>query len=112
MNDDMLNEIFENLKSEILADVAQADLLSEDLLLSKVKGAYREVRRARNYPSTYSESKIESDMQNFYSNIQNIARFDYNQVGSEGLSSYTGDGTTLHYNDRNKLFSGVYPIAR
>ena len=112
MNDDMRNEIFGNLKSELLADVAQADILSEGLLRSKVDGAYREVRRARNYPSTYSESKIESDMQNYYTNIQNIARYDYNQVGSEGLSSYTGDGTTLHYNDRNKLFSGVYPIAR
>lgn len=112
MNNDMLNEIFENLKSEILADVAQADLLSEELLRAKVNGAYREVRRARNYPTSYSLAKVEADMENYYSNIQNIARFDYNNIGSEGLSSYTGDGTTLHYNDRNKLFSGVYPIAR
>ena len=38
---DMLDELFEELKSEIMADVAQADLFSETLLRSKIKGAYR-----------------------------------------------------------------------
>ena len=109
---DMLDEIFENLKSEIVADVAQADILSENLLKSKIKGAYREVRKARNYPKHYSEAWIENDMLEYYSNIEAIARYDYNAVGAEGLSSYSADGTSLHYKDRNKLFSGVYPISR
>ena len=56
---DMLDEIFENLKSEIVADEPQADLLSENLLRSKVMGAYRDVVRARKYPKTYTESQIE-----------------------------------------------------
>lgn len=109
---DMLDEIFENLKTEILADEPQSDLLSENLLRSKINGAYREVKKARNYPKTYSAEQIESDMLNFYSNIEAIARYDYNAVGSEGLSSYSSDGTSIHYQDRNKLFYGVYPIAR
>ena len=109
---DMLEEIFLNLKSEILADEPQADLLSENLLRSKVMGAYRDVVRARKYPKTYTESQIEEDMLNFYSNIEAIARYDYNAVGSEGLSSYSADGASLHYKDRDKLFYGVYPIAR
>ena len=49
----MLEEIFENLKEEILADVAQADLFSENLLRAKINSAYREVLRARNYPRNY-----------------------------------------------------------
>lgn len=109
---EMLEEIVENLKSEIAADEPQADLLSDNLLRSKVKGAYREVVRARHYPKTYSDAQIEEDMLNFYSNIVEIARYDYNTVGSEGLSSYSADGTSLHYKDRDKLFYGVYPIAR
>lgn len=108
----MLEEIFENLKEEILADVAQADLFSENLLRAKVNSAYREVLRARNYPRTYSEAQIETDMQNYISNIEDIARYDYNAVGSEGLSSYSADGTSIRYKDRDKLFYGVYPIAR
>ena len=108
----MLDEIFENLKEEILADVAQADLFSENLLRAKINSAYREVLRARNYPRTYSEAQIETDMQNYISNIEDIARYDYNAVGSEGLFSYAADGTSIRYKDRDKLFYGVYPIAR
>ena len=108
----MQNEIFETLKAEILADDAQADLFSETLLRSKIASAYREVKAARKYPSSYSESQIDADMENFYSNVEEIARFDYNAVGSEGMSSYSADGTSIHYKDRDKLFYGVYPIAR
>ena len=108
----MLDEIFENLKTEILADEAQADLLSENLLRTKIKSAYREVLRARNYPKSYTEAQIEQDMLNYQTNIEDIARYDYNSVGAEGLSSYSADGTSIHYKDRDKLFYGVYPIAR
>lgn len=108
----MLEEIFENLKAEILADVPQADLFNESLLRSKINGAYREVLMARNYPSTYSAERIDADMLKYYSTIQNLARDDYNAVGSEGLSSYSADGTSIHYKDRNKHFAGVNPIAR
>ena len=108
----MLDEIFETLKGEILADEAQADLFSESLLRSKINSAYREVKRARRYPKSYSEAQIEVDMLDYHSNIEDIARYDYNSVGTEGLSSYAADGTSLHYKDRDKLFYGVYPIAR
>ena len=109
---DMLDEIFENLKSEILADEAQSDILSENLLKAKIKSAYREVVLARHYPSYYTEIMIEADMVNYFANVESLARYDYNSVGSEGLSSYSSDGTSIHYKDRDKLFYGVYPIAR
>lgn len=109
---EMLDEIFENLKVEILADEAQADLISENLLRKKIESAYREVKKARNYPKSYTEAQIEADMHDFYSNIEDIARYDYNGVGAEGLSSYAADGTSIHYKDRDKLFYGVLPIAR
>lgn len=108
----MQDEIFETLKAEIMADPAQADLFSETLLKSKIKSAYREVKAARKHPSTYTEEQIQADMANFYSNVENIARYDYNAVGAEGMSSYSADGTSIHYKDRDKLFYGVYPIAR
>lgn len=109
---DMLNEIFDNLKAEILADLPQADLFNENLLRSKINGAYREVLMARKYPVSYSDERIESDMVNYYSVIENLARDDYSAVGSEGLSSYSEGGTSIHYKDRNRHFAGVYPIVR
>ena len=108
----MLDEIFENLKEEILADVAQADLFSETLLRSKINSAYRDVVRARRYPKSYTDAQIEEDIADYRSNIEDVARYDYNAVGSEGLSSYAADGTSIHYKDRDKLFYGVIPIAR
>lgn len=108
----MLSEIFENLKSEILADVAQADLFSEPLLRTKINSAYREVKRARNYPKSYTDAQIEEDMANYYSNIEDLARYDYNAVGSEGMTQYSADGASIHYKDRDKLFYGIYPIGR
>ena len=107
---DMLDELFEEIKSEIMADVAQADLFSETLLRSKIKGAYREVVRARRYPKRYTEADIEDDIVNYYSNIKDLAMYDYSAVGSEGLSSYSADGTSIHYKDRKQCFSGIYPI--
>ena len=109
---EMLDEIFENLKAEISADEAQADKVNDVLLRSKINSAFREVKRARKYPSYYSDVQIEDDMQNFYSNIESLARYDYNQVGAEGMSQYNADGANIHYIDRNKYFYGVYPIAR
>lgn len=109
---EMLEKIFEDLKQQILADEAQANIFSESLLRAKIDRAYREVKRARNYPKHYAESWIEEDMLNYYSNIEAIAEYDYGSVGAEGMSSYSSDGTSIHYKNRNELFSGVYPISR
>lgn len=78
----------------------------------KVRNAIREVKAARNYPKAYSESMIQSDMENFISNIRAIALYDYSKIGAEGQSQYSADGESIHYLDRNKLFSGIIPIAR
>lgn len=112
MNYGMIDEIFENLKAELLADEAQADKVNDALLKSKIMSAYRDVKKARRYPSAYSEERIDMDMEDFYSSVEAIARYDYNQVGAEGQSQYSADGTSIHYIDRDKLFYGVYPFAK
>ena len=83
-----------------------------NILGVKVRNAIREVKAARNYPKTYSESMIQSDMENFISNIRAIALYDYSKIGAEGQSQYSADGESIHYLDRNKLFTGIIPIAR
>lgn len=102
-------EIFESLKKELSAE--EGDLFNESLLEVKVDTAYREVMMARNYPASYSESAIDDDMAQYYSVIRSIALFDYNQSGGSGQSSYSSDGTSIHYVNRDNYFKGVYPIA-
>lgn len=105
----MIEEIIDELKTELL--VTEGDKFNETLLKSKVKSAYRAVQTARRYPLSYTEAMIESDMKKYYTQVHDIALYDYNQIGAEGQTQYTQDGVTVHYLERNKLFYGVLPIA-
>ena len=100
----IIEDLTIELKNEVDFDAA--------LLEVKVKNAFREVRAARDYPSTYTEEAILADMTNYYSNIRAIALYDYTKIGAEGQTQYSADGESIHYLDRDKLFKGVYPIAR
>lgn len=104
------------MKTEIIAELT-TELQNETdfdavMLGAKVNNAVREVQTARNYPSTYSASQIETDTVRFFSQVKAIALFDYNQVGAEGQTQYSADGVSIRYLDRAKLFYGVRPIAR
>lgn len=102
-------DVFDSLKTEL--EITEGDKLNETLLQSKVDAAYQDVKTARNYPGTYSDDKVNADMERYYSVIRSVALFDYNQVGAEGQSSYSADGTSIHYLNRDKLFKGVLPIG-
>lgn len=102
-------EIFADLSAELSVS---DEKFNEILLLSKVRNAIREVKRARNYPNTYSDSQIEQDMHDYFSNIRNIALYDYNLIGAEGQQSSSENGTSRSYVDRDKLFCGICPFVR
>lgn len=104
------------LQEELLADLT-AELESESTfdsnkLLQKVVGAIREVKRARKYPSYYTETQIRLDLYEFYSNIRNIALYDYNTIGAEFEQSHSENSVNRNWTDRNKLFYGILPLAR
>ena len=105
----MIEEIIEDLRAEI--EGQEGDKFNLSLLTSKVKSAYRAVKTARKYPQSYTEAFIERDMENYYSQVREIAMYDYNIVGAEGQTQYSQDGVSVHYVDRDKLFYGVLPIA-
>lgn len=106
----MIEEIIEELKTEL--SETEGEKFSLTLLTSKVKGAYRDVKAARRYPDSYTEAKIERDMLNYFSQIKDVARYDYNIIGAEGQTQYSQDGVSVHYVEREKLFYGVLPIAQ
>ena len=105
----MIEEIIEELKKEL--SETESDKFNESLLESKVKGAYRAVKTARRYPQSYTEAAIERDMENYHSQVRDIALYDYNQIGAEGQTQYSADGVSIHYVERDKLFYGVLPIS-
>ncbi len=105
----MVEEIIEDLTIELTITDPN---FNATLLESKVRSAYRDVRQVRNYPANYSEEMITDDMRKFQANIENIAKYDYNQVGAEFEESHSENGVSRGFADRDKLFCGVIPLAR
>lgn len=106
----LADELFEDLSVELSAD-EEGGTFSETLLKQKIKSAIREVKGKRRYPSSYTESMISADMDRYYSNIRNVALYDYNTIGSEGESQHSEDSIQRTMVDRNTLFSGIVPLA-
>lgn len=104
------------IESEIVNDLT-TELEGEDgfnanILANKVKLAVREVMSKRNYSATtWNDEKILDDLYNFYSVIENVARYDYNQIGVEGESSHSENGISRSYVDRDTLFKGVHAFV-
>ena len=103
-------DVFESLKTEL--EITEGSRFNEVLLRSKVDNAYREVQTARSYPASYTEAAIERDMENYYTQVRSRALYDYNAIGSEYQTSFSEDGSSIHYASRDSLFAGVLPIAK
>ena len=92
----LVNGILEDLGTE-LGLTEESDLA---VLSSKVRNAYREVKRARNYQSSHTQEFIDRDMEGFYSNIRELALYDFNQIGAEGQVNHSENGTSRVWKDR------------
>lgn len=106
----------EALLNEILNDLASELGLTEDsdlaVLSSKIKSAIREVQMHRNYPDHFTEAQIEADLKRHYSNIRELALYDFNQVGAEGQMSHNENSTSRTWKDRKECLNGVFAFCR
>ena len=99
----LINQILNDLRTELnLTDSSDIKILS-----SKVRNAYRDVKRARGYQAYHSHTFIDNDMEQFYSNIHDLALYDYNQIGAEGETSHSENGTNRTWKDRKECFDGI-----
>ena len=100
----LIVEILEDLTTELgLKEESDVAVLS-----SKVKNAVREVRLKRNYPEHFSEGQIANDLEKHYSNIRELALYDFNQYGAEGQTSHNENGTSRAWKSRNDCLIGVF----
>lgn len=108
---------YSELQTEIVKDLTlelqNTTGFDSEILAVKVKNAIREVIMQRNYAATsYTESQIIADLQNYYSVIVNIARYDYNQIGAEGEQQHSENGIARSYVKREDLFKGVHAFVK
>ena len=112
MDEAMSVGLQEELIDDLTLELSSEPTFSADILKQKVVGAIREVKTARKYPSTYTTEQINNDLYSYYSNIRNLALYDYNMIGVEGQSSSSENGISRAYVDRDKMFKGVISLAR
>ncbi len=101
------SEVFEDLKTE-LGITTPEDVASLEI---KVKNAVREVMNRRSYPSHFTETRIQDDLEKLYSNIRELALYDYNQIGAEGQMSHGENGESRTWKDRDDCLKGVFAWA-
>lgn len=106
--EELMEEILEDLKTE-LSLTKKSDI---NILSSKVKNAVREIRRDRNYPTTFTDEMIALDLEIYYSNIRELALYDFNQFGAEGQTSHSENNISRSWKNRSECKTGIVAIGR
>lgn len=70
-----------------------------------------ECKKARKYPSSYTDEMIESDFKQFEFVILELVEYDWGQRGAENSSSLSENGITRQWIDRNKILAKIPPLA-
>ncbi len=94
-------------------DVTVFDQKEENPLLEQlIDQATNEVINRRMYPDSYTQDQIESDLKKFECVIVNLAVYDRSQAGEAYMTSYTENGVSRNWKDREDLLSGVFPFVK
>ena len=104
MNEELVNDL-----TVYLADEAD----SPEIILFSVKRAIRSFKKKRNYPSSYTEEKINSDMESCYDCIFELALYFLAKQGAEFQSSHSESSVNRGWNSETDIFvnHGVFPFA-
>ena len=102
----------DELINDLTLELGAEPTFNANALRQKVISAIREVRIARKYPLYYTETQIVTDLYSFYSNMRNIALYDYNKIGAEFEQSHNENSVSRSFVDRKSLFVGIIPLTR
>nr|DAH08240.1 MAG TPA: Protein of unknown function (DUF3199) [Bacteriophage sp.]DAL76892.1 MAG TPA: Protein of unknown function (DUF3199) [Bacteriophage sp.] len=94
--------------SEVVFDHLEENPLLEQL----ISQAEADIRAKRMYPESYTEEKIAADMKKFQSVVVNLVVYDRSQAGENFMASYSENGVSRTWRDREELFVGVFPFAK
>lgn len=94
--------------SEVVFDHLEENPLLEQL----ISQAEADIRAKRMYPESYTEEKIAADMKKFQFVVVNLVVYDRSQAGENFMASYSENGVSRTWRDREDLFVGVFPFAK
>lgn len=93
---------------KVVFDKKEDNPLIEQLL----EQARNEIIEKRNYPETYTQDQIDRDVQKFENIMVNLAVYDRSQAGEAYMASYSENGVSRTWKDRESLFVGVFPFVK
>ena len=94
-------------------DVVVFDKIEDNPLIEQlIEQAKKDVIAKRCSPDSYTQEMIEEDMNYFDGVIVNLVVYDYSQAGENYMSSFSENGVSRHWRDRDSLFVGVYPFVK
>lgn len=100
-------------KSDYESSEVVFDHLEENPLLEQlISQAEADIRAKRMYPESYTEEKIAADMKKFQPVVVNLVVYDISQAGENFMASYSENGVSRTWRDREELFVGVFPFAK
>lgn len=100
-------------KSDSESSKVVFDHLEENPILEQlISQAEADIRAKRIYPKSYTEEKIAADMKKFQSVVVNLVVYDRSQAGENFMASYSENGVSRTWRDREELFVGVFPFAK
>ena len=95
------------------SDVVVFDQKEDNPLLEQlIKQVTNEVMNRRMYPSNYTQEQIDEDIKKFESTIVNVVVYDRSQAGESFMQSYSENGVSRTWTDRDNLFKDVYPFVK
>lgn len=102
------DEVTGEKSDKVVFDRKEDNPLIEQLL----EQARNEVVSKRNYPGSYTDEKISEDLKQFEDVIVNLALYDHSQAGEAYMASYSENGVSRSWKDRESLFVGVFPFVK
>ena len=93
---------------KVVFDKKEDNPLIEQLL----EQARNEIIEKRNYPETYTQDQIDRDVQKFENVMVNLAVYDRSQAGEAYMASFSENGVSRTWKDRESLFVGVFPFVK
>ena len=93
---------------KVVFDEKECNPLIEQLL----DQARKEIISRRNYPDTYTQDQIDSDVKNYEDIMVDLAVYNRSQAGEAYMASLSENGVSRTWKDRESLFSGVFPFVK
>ena len=105
--EEMEDESTGEKSDKVVFDEKECNPLIEQLL----EQARKEIIRRRNYPKTYTQERIDSDVKNYEDIMVDLAVYNRSQAGEAYMASLSENGVNRTWRNPESLFVGVFPFV-